>query len=110
MHECLLTAKKLPTTVYNFAKRLIDHGIHPPTLLGAGCVYFPDALGNAMLLEPTESETKESLDEIITIFRRTYYESMADTEYVNLAPHKTKTNKIPEQARVIGEASHSEII
>ena len=52
-HETLLSGEKLNTSARQFAKRLIDYGIHPPTLVGAGCVYFPGDLQSAMLIEPT---------------------------------------------------------
>ena len=46
-HETLLSGEKLNTSARQFAKRLIDYGIHPPTLVGAGCVYFPGDLKSA---------------------------------------------------------------
>ena len=70
MHECLLSTAKLPVSAFDFAKRLIDYGVHPPTLVGAGCVYFPGHLRDAMLIEPTETETRESLDRMIEKFLR----------------------------------------
>jgi glycine dehydrogenase subunit 2 len=68
-HETLLSGEKLNTSARQFAKRLIDYGIHPPTLVGAGCVYFPGDLKSAMLIEPTETETKASLDHQVAIFQ-----------------------------------------
>ncbi|MGP0630210.1 aminomethyl-transferring glycine dehydrogenase subunit GcvPB [Nitrospina sp. 32_T5] len=103
MHECLLSGKNLPTTPYNFAKRLIDYGVHPPTLFGAGCVYFPKDLDHAMLIEPTETETKASLDQVINVFRKVYHESFADAEYVNTAPHSGRTRKIPEGSQALDD-------
>ncbi len=101
MHECLLSGKNLPTTPYSFAKRLIDYEVHPPTLFGAGCVYFPKNLNHAMLIEPTETETKSSLDTVIDVFRKVYHESFSDAELINTAPHSGKTRKVPEQSRVL---------
>lgn len=103
MHECLVSGEKLPTTPYSFAKRLIDHGIHPPTLVGAGCVYYPDQLSNAMLIEPTETETKESLDHMIAVFREIFNESLEDVDFVNSAPHTGLTRKVPQESKVIDE-------
>ncbi|MCW5320023.1 aminomethyl-transferring glycine dehydrogenase subunit GcvPB [Verminephrobacter aporrectodeae] len=77
-HETLLSGAKLKTSVRQFAKRLIDYGIHPPTLVGAGCVYFPGDLKSAMLIEPTETETKASLDCQVDIFQRIFNEDAMD--------------------------------
>ena len=99
MHECLLSGDLLPVSSYSFAKRLIDHKIHPPTLVGAGCVYFPNAMRNAMLIEPTETESKSALDEMIDVFKRVYLESLSDGDYVNHAPHLGSIKKIPESTQ-----------
>lgn len=67
MHECLLTDKNQKAngvTTMEIAKTLIDEGIHPMT------VFFPLVVQGAMLIEPTESETKETLDNFISIMRR----------------------------------------
>ncbi|MFO0388308.1 MAG: aminomethyl-transferring glycine dehydrogenase subunit GcvPB [Alphaproteobacteria bacterium] len=98
MHECLLSGNKLSISVYSFAKRLIDYGIHPPTLVGAGCVYFGEDLKSAMLIEPTETETKESLDHLIDIFRKVLAEITQYKELVETAPHSASIGKI--EARV----------
>jgi glycine dehydrogenase subunit 2 len=66
MHECLLTDKTQKAkgiSTMEIAKTLIDEGIHPMT------VYFPLVVQGAMLIEPTESETKETLDNFISIMR-----------------------------------------
>ena len=62
MHEALLDGTQLPVSTLDLSKRMIDFGIHPPTLVGAGCVYFGDHLSQAMLVEPTQSESKIDLD------------------------------------------------
>ena len=67
MHECLLTDKTQKgkgISTMEIAKTLIDEGIHPMT------VFFPLVVQGAMLIEPTESETKETLDNFISIMRR----------------------------------------
>ena len=69
MHETLLDGSSLPIKILDLAKRMIDFKVHPPTLVGAGCVYFGKELSNAMLFEPTESETKEELDEIVRVIK-----------------------------------------
>lgn len=66
MHECLLNDKLQRdggNTTIDFAKGLLDKGFHPMTM------YFPLVVQNAMLIEPTESETKETLDEFITAMK-----------------------------------------
>lgn len=66
MHECLLTDKKQRgegVTTRDIAKLLLDNGIHPMT------VYFPLVVNGAMLIEPTETETKETLDNFIQVMQ-----------------------------------------
>jgi glycine dehydrogenase subunit 2 len=94
MHECLLSGENLSVSAYSFAKRLIDYGVHPPTLVGAGCVYFGENLKSAMLIEPTETETKESLDHLIAAFRAVVGETQYDKALVETAPHSTRIGKI----------------
>ena len=93
-HETLLSGEKLNTSARQFAKRLIDYGVHPPTLVGAGCVYFPGDLKSAMLIEPTETETKASLDYQVEIFRRVFNEDANDQALVESAPVSRKTARI----------------
>jgi glycine dehydrogenase subunit 2 len=66
MHECLLTdkqQKEYGVTTKNIAKLLLDKNIHPMT------VYFPLIVNGAMLIEPTETETRETLDNFITVMK-----------------------------------------
>ncbi len=66
MHECLLTDKKQKdagVTTLDIAKTLIEHGMHPMT------VYFPLVVSGAMLIEPTETESKDSIDRFITVMK-----------------------------------------
>jgi glycine dehydrogenase subunit 2 len=93
-HETLLSGEKLNTSARQFAKRLIDYGIHPPTLVGAGCVYFPGDLKSAMLIEPTETETKASLDHQVAIFQKVFDEDATDEALVESAPRSRKTARI----------------
>lgn len=93
-HETLLSGEKLKTSARQFAKRLIDYGIHPPTLVGAGCVYFPGDLKSAMLIEPTETETKASLDYQVGIFQKVFDEDAAEEGLVENAPLSRKTARI----------------
>jgi glycine dehydrogenase subunit 2 len=98
MHEALLNGERLQVNSFDFAKRLIDHGLHPPTLVGAGCVYFPNDLKSAMLIEPTETETKESLDAMIDTFIRVVMESASNPMLVQTAPHTKGVGKIVSKA------------
>ena len=93
-HETLLSGEKLNTSARQFAKRLIDYGIHPPTLVGAGCVYFPGDLKSAMLIEPTETETKASLDYQVAIFQLVFDEDTNDEALVESAPISRKIARI----------------
>ena len=93
-HETLLSGDRLNTSARQFAKRLIDYGIQPPTLVGAGCVYFPGNLKSAMLIEPTETETKTSLDGQVEIFRRVFNEDADDKGLLESAPISRKTARI----------------
>ena len=67
MHEFVLSARTLKRehgiTALDVAKRLMDHGIHPPT------IYFPLVVQEALMIEPTETETKERLDEFVDAMR-----------------------------------------
>lgn len=101
MHECLLSGNKLSVSAYSFAKRLIDYGIHPPTLVGAGCVYFGEELKSAMLIEPTETETKEDLDAMIAVFRKILAEMTDNQELVETAPHSSPIGKIEARAKEV---------
>ncbi|MDP3139680.1 MAG: aminomethyl-transferring glycine dehydrogenase subunit GcvPB [Burkholderiaceae bacterium] len=97
-HETLLSGEKLNTSARQFAKRLIDYGIHPPTLVGAGCVYFPGDLKSAMLIEPTETESKASLDYQVGIFRKVFEEDATDEALVESAPVSRKLARIDPKA------------
>lgn len=88
MHECLFTDKSfrhIPAggghlTTLDFAKRMIDHGFHPPT------TYFPINVSGALLFEPTENETKESLDAVIAALRAIHDEAVQSPENLKAAP------------------------
>jgi glycine cleavage system protein P-like pyridoxal-binding family len=69
MHECLLTIDTKKTSVLDLSLGLIEADFYPPTMLGAGCVYFPPSLTSAMLIEPTETESKENLDRFIDVIK-----------------------------------------
>ena len=93
MHEFVLSTKKYKPdggTALNIAKRLIDYGIHPPT------VYFPSLVEEAMMIEPTETENLDSLDHLVEIFEKIIYEIKNDPNLVINAPVKTKTGRLDE--------------
>ncbi|MGH8013665.1 MAG: aminomethyl-transferring glycine dehydrogenase subunit GcvPB, partial [Candidatus Binataceae bacterium] len=71
MHECVLThglEKRVGVTTLDLAKRLLDFGIYPPT------IYFPLVVHGALMIEPTETETRETLDRFVTVMERIYAE------------------------------------
>src|SRR6185369_4191622 len=75
MHECILTAaKQKPKGVktLDIAKRLLDYGIHPPT------IYFPLIVDEAMMIEPTETESKQTLDAFIDAMNTIAQEAQTD--------------------------------
>ena len=94
MHEVLLDGSLLPIKILDLAKRMIDFNVHPPTLVGAGCVYFGKELSNAMLCEPTESETKEELDTLVDIIEKIVEEAHEDSSIAANAPLKGEISRI----------------
>lgn len=94
MHEFVLSGEKQKheygISTLNIAKRLMDEDIHPPT------VYFPLIVHEAMMIEPTESETKARLDEFIDAMIKIAKESETDTDYILSAPHSTPVKKVDE--------------
>ncbi|GHB96295.1 aminomethyl-transferring glycine dehydrogenase subunit GcvPB [Cerasicoccus arenae] len=94
MHECLLHGGSLKVRGADFVKRLIDFGVHPPTLVGAGCVHFAEEFDEAMLIEPTETESIESLDFVIEQFRKVAREAAVAPYMIETAPHSASTAKI----------------
>ena len=85
MHEFVMTLEGLKqetgVTAIDVAKRLLDFGIHPPTM------YFPLIVHEALMVEPTETESPETLDEAAEIFLRVLAEAKADGESLHTAPH-----------------------
>jgi glycine dehydrogenase subunit 2 len=96
MHEALFDDRFLHdtgVTTLDFAKVLIDEGFHPMT------VYFPLVVHGAMLIEPTESESKESLDRFIHVLRTLALEAKAGKrERFEGAPHLTPRRRLDETA------------
>lgn len=85
MHEFVLSLdrykKETGVSALDVAKSLIDHGVHPPTM------YFPLIVHEALMLEPTETESKATLDEAAEIFRSLYEQGYHDPETMKTAPH-----------------------
>jgi glycine dehydrogenase subunit 2 len=93
MHEVILSDKlqnKHDVRTLDIAKRLMDYGLHPPT------IYFPLIVPGAMMVEPTESESLETLDAFVEVMRRIAEESATNPELVRSAPHTTKITRLDE--------------
>jgi glycine dehydrogenase subunit 2 len=93
MHECVLSDRNLAdtgVTTMDVAKRLIDHGYHPPT------IYFPLIVPGALMIEPTESESLEGLDRFADALLAIADEARSDPETVRSAPHHTRLRRLDE--------------
>src|SRR6476620_511463 len=94
MHEFVVSARTLKrehgVTTLDVAKRLMDHGFHPPP------IYFPLVVPGALMIEPTETETPESLDELCEALRSIAAEAASDPETVKAAPHTTGLRRLDE--------------
>ena len=93
MHEFVASAQTLKTergvTAMDIAKRLLDYGYHAPT------VYFPMTVKEAIMIEPTETESKETLDAFAETLCRIIEE---DAELLHNAPHTTAISRPDEVA------------
>ncbi|MBE0566776.1 MAG: aminomethyl-transferring glycine dehydrogenase subunit GcvPB [Krumholzibacteria bacterium] len=74
----------------DLAKRLLDYGVHAPT------IYFPLIVEEAFMVEPTETETRESLDEFVAAVRAIHREAQEDPELLHGAPHTTPVGRMDE--------------
>jgi glycine dehydrogenase subunit 2 len=96
MHEFVLSGgpmkKTLQIKTLDLAKRLLDYGFHPPT------VYFPLLVDEALMVEPTETETKETLDAFADALARILAEAAADPEIARGAPYSTPVRRLDEVA------------
>jgi glycine dehydrogenase subunit 2 len=93
MHEFVLSGdrqKKLGVRTLDMAKRLLDFGIHPPT------TYFPLIVSEALMVEPTETESKESLDYFADAMLQIAGEAEEKPEFVAAAPHTTEYRRLDE--------------
>ena len=93
MHEFVICGEKQKeqgSSTLHIAKRLMDYKIHPPT------VYFPLIVHEAIMVEPTESESKERLDDFINVMLKIAEEIKQNPEVVNSAPHTAPIKKVDE--------------
>jgi glycine dehydrogenase subunit 2 len=93
MHEFVLSGnrqKKNGARTLDIAKRLLDFGVHPPT------TYFPLIVPEALMIEPTETESKESLNYFIAALLLIADEAQNDPEYVKSAPHTTEYKRLDD--------------
>lgn len=93
MHECVFTDRyqeKHHITTLDIAKRLIDYGFHPPT------IYFPLVVKGALMMEPTETESREGLDRFIETMRIIAGEAEENPGLLRQAPTKVKVRRLDE--------------
>ncbi len=93
MHECVFTDRnqtRYGINALDIAKRLMDYGFHPPT------IYFPLVVSGALMIEPTETEPKEVLDQFISAMIKIAQEAQSAPELLKSAPHKTKVSRLDE--------------
>lgn len=98
-HEVIFTSQWLkkntshlehPVRTLDVAKRLLDYGIHAPT------VYFPLTVDECMLIEPTETESKQMLDHFVAVMKKIAKEAEETPELITSAPHKTPITRLDE--------------
>jgi glycine dehydrogenase subunit 2 len=96
MHEFVLSGapmkRELEIRTLDLAKRMLDFGVHPPT------VYFPLVVDEALMVEPTETETKETLDRFAEIVAEILREAREDPEVARNAPYTTPVRRLDEAA------------
>ncbi len=93
MHEVVFDGLKDKSTgvkTLDIAKRLLDYNVHAPT------VYFPLVVSEAMMIEPVETESKETLDHYIDVLKQIAYEAKTNPEIVKNAPHTTQIKRLDE--------------
>jgi glycine dehydrogenase subunit 2 len=93
-HELIITlkrqARELGVTAMDFAKRLLDHGMHAPT------TYFPLLVPECLLIEPTETESKATLDAFVTAMAQILAEAAQEPERVTSAPHTMPVRRLDD--------------
>jgi glycine dehydrogenase subunit 2 len=93
-HEFIITLKRqkqsLDLTATDVAKRLLDYGYHAPT------VYFPLLVPECLLIEPTETEDKQTLDAFVETLARIWDEAKADIQQLKRAPHTMPVRRLDD--------------
>jgi glycine dehydrogenase subunit 2 len=95
LHECVFSdkfQKEFGVSNLDIAKRLIDYGVHPPTMS------FPLIVHGALMVEPTETESKRDLDQFIDIMKTIAREAKTEPELLKAAPHQTVVRRLDETA------------
>ena len=94
MHECVVTAKhykqQYGVRAFDIAKRLLDYGFHPPTM------YFPLIVPECLMIEPTETESKQTLDMFANALLEIAREAMEQPELLQNAPYSTPVRRLDE--------------
>jgi glycine dehydrogenase subunit 2 len=93
LHEVVFSDRNLEDTgvhTLDIAKRLMDYGFHPPT------IYFPLIVKGALMIEPTESESREELDAFVDAMLRIDQEARSTPDLVRTAPHTTPVRRLDE--------------
>lgn len=94
MHEFVANLSRLKdetgVSALDVAKAMLDYGIHPPTM------YFPLIVHEALMFEPTETESKETMDEVIGALKEIIGKTKTDPEYLHQAPHNTVVRRLDE--------------
>ena len=93
MHEVVFSGKRQKAkgvATLDIAKRLLDYGLHPPT------VYFPLIVDEALMTEPTETESKETLDAYIDAMKEIARDAEENPEILHTAPHNTPVRRLDE--------------
>ena len=97
MHEYMTSGekfKKYEVKTLDIAKRLLDYGFHAPT------IYFPLIVHEAIMIEPTETESKETLDNFIKAMIRIEKEAESNPEILKNAPLNTPVGRLDETAAI----------
>ncbi|MGH7828785.1 MAG: aminomethyl-transferring glycine dehydrogenase subunit GcvPB, partial [Candidatus Binatia bacterium] len=93
MHECVFSDRlqqKYGVHTLDIAKRLLDYGFHPPT------IYFPLVVPGAVMIEPTETESRETLDAFVEAMISIAREAKENPTLVKTAPHSTPVGRLDE--------------
>jgi glycine dehydrogenase subunit 2 len=93
MHEVVFSARRQKAKgvhAVDIAKRLLDYGLHPPT------VYFPLVVDEALMIEPTETESKRTLDAFIEAMKEIAREAEETPEILHTAPHNTPVRRLDD--------------